>query len=273
MAAVYVREARPSPVTYDMRILITNDDGIRAEGLRYLVDVAKHFGEVKVVAPDRERSACAHAMTMRDPLRVNRVEWDGCEALEVNGFPVDCVNVGLTIFYPDGCDLVLSGINNGPNLGFDVTYSGTVAGAMEGTINGIRSIAVSMASFVTGAPFHFATGAKWLREHFLTLAELPQAPLTFLNINVPAVDYQEIRGHRVVPMGRRVYEDRVELRTDPWGRDYYWQGGVAALSGEQPGTDVVVAAEGFVSITPVTLDWTNHRHLELLSDRMAKAHA
>jgi 5'-nucleotidase len=256
-----------------MRILITNDDGIRAEGLRYLVDVAKHFGDVKVVAPDRERSACAHAMTMRDPLRVKQFEWDGVEALEVNGFPVDCVNVGLTVLYPEGCDLVLSGINNGPNMGFDVTYSGTVAGAMEGTINGIRSIAISMAGFAYGSPLHYNTGAKWLREHFLTLAELPQAPLTFLNINVPAVEYIELRGHRVVPMGQRVYQDRVESRTDPWGQTYYWQGGVAAMGSNQPGTDVGVVSEGFVSISPITLDWTNHNHLEVLSARMSKAHA
>ena len=259
---------------FGMRILITNDDGIRAPGLHHLVQVAREFGEVKIVAPDRERSACAHAMTMRDPLRAQRFEWEGCEALEVNGFPVDCVNVALTLFYPEGCDLVLSGINNGPNLGFDVTYSGTVAGAMEGTINGIRSIAISMASFVTGAPHHYGTGAQWLREHWPMLVEAPQAPLTFLNVNVPAVDYVEVRGHRVVPMGRRVYVDRVEQRDDPWGRPYYWQGGVAVLEpGDQPGTDVAAVSDGFVSITPVTLDWTNHGHLEALSRAMGKAHA
>jgi len=158
-------------------------------------------------------------------------------------------------------------------MGFDVTYSGTVAGAMEGTINGIRSIAISMAGFAYGSPLHYNTGAKWLREHFLTLAELPQAPLTFLNINVPAVEYIELRGHRVVPMGQRVYQDRVESRTDPWGQTYYWQGGVAAMGSNQPGTDVGVVSEGFVSISPITLDWTNHNHLEVLSARMSKAHA
>ena len=133
-----------------MKILVTNDDGIRAPGLRALVDAVKPFGEVKVVAPDRERSCCAHALTMRDPLRVAEFEWDGCEAFEVNGFPADCVNVALTLGFPDGCDLVLSGINNGPNLGFDITYSGTVGGAMEGTVNGIRSIALSVANLAGG---------------------------------------------------------------------------------------------------------------------------
>ncbi len=247
-----------------MRILITNDDGIRAPGLVALADVAKKFGEVKIVAPDRERSACAHAMTMRDPLRVNTFEWDGCEAYEVNGFPVDCVNVALTVGFPDGCDLVLSGINNGPNLGFDVTYSGTVAGAMEGTINGIRSISISMASFVSGAPLHYETGAQWLEENWEMLVNAPMKPLTFLNINVPAIDPTEIRGHRVARMGQRVYQDRVEMRSDPWGRPYYWQGGVVVVSPDQKGTDVAAVSEGFVSITPITLDWSDEELLQSL---------
>lgn len=256
-----------------MRILITNDDGIRAPGLAHLVEVAREFGEVKVVAPDRERSACAHAMTMREPLRVHPVPWDGCEAFEVSGFPVDCVNVGLTIGYPDGCDLVLSGFNSGPNLGFDVTYSGTVAGAMEGTINGIRSIALSIATFASDAPPHYKTGSRWLREHWDLLTGVDLPPLTFLNVNVPSRDFVELRGHRLVPMGRRVYCDRVEVRTDPWGRPYYWQGGVAVLSADQPGTDVEAISEGFVSITPVTLDWTDYTQIEALAHRFARAHA
>ena len=251
-----------------MRILITNDDGIRAPGLIPLVEVAKRFGEVVIVAPDRERSACSHAMTMRDPLRANEFEWDGCRALEVNGFPADCVNVALTLLYPDGCDLLLSGINNGPNLGFDVTYSGTAAGAMEGVINGIKSIAISMANFVTGAPLHYETGAEWLSERLSTLLELTWGPLTFLNINVPAVDTAELRGERVTPMGRRVYKDRVELRTDPWGRPYYWQGGVAIINGDQPGTDVDAVSQRFVSITPITLDWTSHAEILTLTAAM-----
>ena len=154
-----------------------------------------------------------------------------------------------------------------------MTYSGTVAGAMEGTINGIRSISLSMASFVGGAPLHYETGARWLEEHWSMLVDAPQAPLTFLNVNVPAVDYQELRGHKVVPMGRRVYLDRVELRTDPWGRPYYWQGGVAVLTSDQPGTDVHAVSEGFVSVTPITLDWTNYDHLRDLESRFSRAHA
>ncbi len=254
-----------------MRILITNDDGIHAPGLACLARVARQFGEVKIVAPDRERSACGHSMTMRDPLRVAPVEYDGLEAYHVNGVPVDCVNVGLTVAWPDGCDLVLSGINNGPNLGFDVTYSGTVAGAMEGAINGIPSISVSMALFVTGAPLHYDTGERWLTENWAKLMALPTKPLTFLNINVPAIEFVELRGNRVCGMGQRVYQDRVEYREDPWGRPYYWQGGVVVMEpGSQPGTDVEAVSQGFVSITPVSLDWTDHSHAAVLQASLAQ---
>ena len=245
-----------------MKILVTNDDGIRAPGLRALVDAIKPFGEVKVVAPDRERSCCAHALTMRDPLRVEQFEWEGCEAFEVNGFPADCVNVALTVGFPDGCDLVLSGINNGPNLGFDVTYSGTVAGAMEGTVNGIPSIAISVANLTASETLRYDVAARWLADHLERLLDTPPAPLTFLNVNVPNLPEIELRGHRVVGMGKRVYQDRVERREDPWGRTYYWQGGVAVLTPEDPDTDVAAVSEGSVSITPITLDWTNRAYLD-----------
>lgn len=254
-----------------MRILVTNDDGIRAPGLRALVDAIKPFGEIKVVAPDRERSCCAHALTMRDPLRVTEFEWDGCEAFEVNGFPADCVNVALSIGFPSGCDLVLSGINNGPNLGFDVTYSGTVGGAMEGTVNGIRSIAISVANLAAGETLRYDVAARWLAEHFEALVEAPQAPLTFLNVNVPNLPTVELRGHRVVGMGQRVYKDRVERREDPWGRTYYWQGGVAVLTDHDPATDVAAVSAGFVSVTPISLDWTNHGHIETISQSLKTA--
>jgi len=254
-----------------MRILITNDDGIRAPGLEALVRVAEKFGQVKIVAPDRERSACGHSMTMRDPLRATEFVWEGLEAWEVNGVPVDCVNVGLTVAWPDGCDLVLSGINNGPNLGFDITYSGTVAGAMEGAINGIRSISLSMALFVSGAPIHYETGSAWLEENWEMLVTAPQGKLSFLNVNVPSIAYPELRGHRITQMGQRVYQDRVEARSDPWGRIYYWQGGVVVMEPNQPGTDVQAVSEGFVSITPVSLDWTNYALMESLRES-TKAH-
>ena len=252
-----------------MRILVTNDDGIHAPGLKAVVAVAQEFGEVVVSAPDRERSACAHAMTLRDPLRVTEVPWDGITAYAVNGFPVDCVNVGLTLA-GDDIDLVLSGFNWGPNLGFDVTYSGTVAGAMEGTINGIRSISLSMATFMVESPAHFETGSRWLRENLRSLISVDLPDLTFLNVNVPAIEYTELRGERVVEMGRRVYKDRVERRDDPWGRPYYWQGGSVILQGHQPGTDVAAVREGFVSITPVSLNWTDHSSMQTIESSLKR---
>jgi len=256
-----------------MRILITNDDGLHAEGVLALAQAARQFGEVILCCPDRERSACGHAMTMRDPLRVKESTRDGLRALEVNGLPVDCVNVALTTQFPDGCDLVLSGFNHGPNMGFDVTYSGTVAGAMEGTINGIRSVSLSMAVFADGAPFHFETGTRWVTEnwHFLTTCPLPER--TFLNVNIPAIAYPELSGTEIVPLTSRVYEDRVEVRTDPWGRPYYWQGGVVIVNSRTPNTDVHTTSRGCVAVTPITLDWTNHTAIEGVRQALGTASA
>jgi len=254
-----------------VRILITNDDGIHAPGLRYLAETAAQFGEVKVVAPDQERSACGHSMTMRNPLRVVHANWGEIDTYHVNGVPVDCVNVGLTLAWPDGCDLVLSGINSGPNLGYDVTYSGPVAGAMEGAINGIRSIALSMAVLLHGAPTYFETGAEWLASRWDFLTGCSLAPETFLNVNVPAIPYDRLLGDRIVPMGGRIYEDRVEVRDDPWGRPYYWQGGVAVLDRAQPHTDLEAVVDGFVAITPLKLNWTDGDALAGLTGELAKA--
>lgn len=247
-----------------MRILVTNDDGIDAPGLCSLAEAAAKYGEVRIVAPDRERSACGHSMTMRDPLRVATVDWPGFKAYAVSGLPVDCVNVGIQVAWEGQCDLVLSGINAGPNLGFDVTYSGTAAAAMEAAINGVRGIAVSMAGFVSGAPIHFETGANWMGENLGALVTVPLGPLTFLNVNIPNVEPVEIRGMRVAPMGQRIYEERLEFREDPWGRPYYWQGGVQVLTSDQPGTDVAVVSQQFVSVTPVSVDWTSHAELDAL---------
>jgi len=244
-----------------MRILITNDDGIHAAGIRALAEVASQFGEVAVVAPDRERSACGHSMTMHDPLRIREQNWHFCKAFEVNGLPVDCVNVGLTVAFQDGCDLVLSGINHGGNLGYDITYSGTVGGAMEAAINGIKAVALSMALFVHDAPLHIETGKQWLLDNWRWLIGIEQTPGTFLNVNIPAIAYPEIQGVQVVPMGRRVYEDRVEERADPWGRRYFWQGGIVVMDKSVPGTDFNAVANGFVAVTPISLDWTHHESL------------
>lgn len=251
-----------------MRILITNDDGVRAPGILALARASTALGTVKIVAPDRERSACGHSMTLRDPLRIKQLQLEEFEAYEVNGVPVDCVNVGLTVAWPDGCDLVLSGINSGPNLGFDVTYSGTVAGAIEGVINGIRSLSFSMATFVDGAPLHFEAGQRWISDHLKMLVEVETPVGTLLNVNIPAIAFDEIQGYRWTAMGKRVYEDRVEERSDPWGRTYFWQGGVVVMRTDDPTTDVFAVSQGYVSITPVRIDWTDHA---FLADRLERS--
>ncbi|MCC6402557.1 MAG: 5'/3'-nucleotidase SurE [Fimbriimonadaceae bacterium] len=240
-----------------MRILVTNDDGAGAEGILVLAHAASVLGEVKVAAPDRERSACGHAMTLRDPLRVDPYPLEGFECITVNGYPVDCINVGLALLWPDGCDLVLSGINPGPNMGFDATYSGTVAGAMEGAINGIRSVAISMCPFAIGAPFHFETGRKWLEANWNWLLSLPNGQRTFYNVNLPAIEFEEVEGSLLTEMGRRVYEERVERREDPWGRPYFWQGGTLVAYNDVEGTDIMAVKDKFASVTPMSLDWTD----------------
>jgi 5'-nucleotidase len=257
-----------------MRILVTNDDGVHVQGIRTLAEAASRIGNVVICAPDREKSACGHAMTLRDPLRLRKVDVPGgFPAYEVTGLPVDCVNLALTEFFPDGCDLVLSGVNNGPNLGWDVTYSGTVGGALEGAINGIRSVAVSVASYVDGAPLHFETARRWLDENLDWLVECPLPKHAILNVNVPSIDWAEVRGTRITRKGMRVYEDRVERRSDPWGRPYFWQGGVVVVDSTQQGTDVQAVNEGFVSVTPILLDWTDHGALPDLEASLARVTA
>lgn len=252
-----------------MQILLTNDDGVRAEGILRLARVAAKRGRVVVCSPDRERSACSHAMTLRDPLRVRTYqEIEGVEAYEVDGFPVDCVNVALTEFFPNGCDLLISGINNGPNLGWDVTYSGTVGGALEGAVNGLPSIAVSIAQYVHDSPLHYETAERWLDENLERLLQLPMPKHSLLNVNVPNIDYPEIRGEKITRMGQRIYEDRVERRDDPWGKPYYWQGGAIVMDTGIQDTDVHAVNEGYVSITPIRLDWTAHDLLKPLSDAL-----
>ena len=248
-----------------MKILITNDDGIAGVGLRCLIAAALPLGEVTIYAPDRERSACAHGMTMREPLRVLEATGLGCPAFAVSGLPADCVNLGLELGMTEGCDLVLSGVNAGPNLGFDTTYSGTVAGAMEGCAYGVPSVAISLAAFTVDWPLHWETAEQWLLDNLGALAAVRLRPRTFLNVNVPSVPLGDIRGTCIAPLATRIYEEKIEFRADPWGRPYYWQGGTSVTPERQPGTDVEAVRENLVAITPVTLDWTSHAEMESLA--------
>ncbi|NLC55459.1 MAG: 5'/3'-nucleotidase SurE [Armatimonadetes bacterium] len=238
-----------------MRFLLTNDDGVQAEGLLVLAKALRSMGEVQIVAPDRPRSASGHSITLHKPLRVTRVRLaDGSTALASNGTPSDCVALALRSLLDERPDLVVSGINRGPNLGMDLTYSGTVSAAMEGAILGVPAFAISVASYAEDAPFEPAARfARRLASEIL-LHGIP--PQSLLNVNVPAVPEEAIAGIQVTRVGRRHYPETVVKRTDPFGRAYYWLGGDPPEDVLEEGTDVKAIAENYIAITPVHLDLT-----------------
>lgn len=247
-----------------MRILITNDDGIHDPGLAALHSALQTLGDVIAIAPDRPRSACSHAVTLHKPLRLARMELpDGREVFASNGTPSDCVALGCSEHVGGLPDLVVSGINTGPNLGWDLTYSGTVAAAMEGAICGLPSIAISIAS-PPATDFRVAAAfARYLSEVVLEHG-LPED--SFLNVNVPAVSPEEIAGVAVTRQGRLMYESRIERRTDPRGGRYYWFSGDRVTHARQPGSDIDAVGENKISVTPIHLDLTDHD----LRERLAK---
>jgi 5'-nucleotidase len=232
-----------------MKILVTNDDGYLAPGLLVLKQAMEKIGEVTVVAPDQNWSAGGHVKTLHKPLRLTKVALtDGSTAYASSGAPSDCValvNLGAINFKPD---LIVSGINPFPNLGHDVTYSGTVTAAMEGAMGGVPSIAVSVeasTAYEQAASF-VAKLAPIVIQH-----DLPRDML--LNVNVPA---GEIKGVQITRMGTRVYHDELDARVDPRGVPYYWIGGQAPSGIPDDGTDIGALHNGFISITPIQLDMT-----------------
>lgn len=247
-----------------INILLTNDDGIYADGLIALKAALQCLGNVHVVAPDRPRSASGHSITLHKPLRVNKVRLpDGSSGFSTSGTPSDCVSLGVLDIVGAPVDLVLSGINRGPNMGWDITYSGTVSAAMEAVIAGIPAIAVSVASYRDDISFEYAARfAAYLSEMLLN-RKLP--PDTLLNVNVPNLPVEQIEGVEVTRQGRRRYSGKVDKRKDPTGRAYYWLGGDEAIDGLDDGTDVKAIADGKVSVTPVHLDLTGYPALEQLS--------
>lgn len=250
-----------------MRILITNDDGVHAEGLFALKQCLAEIAEVTVVAPDRPRSACGHSITLHKPLRVHGARLaDGSAAWCSNGTPSDCVTLAVLDLMKDAPpDLIFSGINQGPNLGWDLTYSGTVSAAMEGVIAGVPSVAISVAwrfrrvveeEEAPLPPLDFSHAAAYGRELALYLAENPLPDHTLLNVNVPHV---KPAGVRVTRQGVRRYPGKLDRRTDPMGKTYYWLGGDDPVDLHEEGTDVAAIADGFISVTPIQLDLTDHR--------------
>jgi 5'-nucleotidase len=236
-------------------LLVTNDDGVHASGLAALARALDELGDVYVLAPEREQSACGHSLTLHRPLRVERL---GERRFSVNGTPSDCVNLGVLGFLPERPALVVAGINHGSNLGDDVTYSGTVSAAMEGTLLGVSSIAVSLAN---GGDLDGAAAIARLLAMRALVTGLP--PKTLLNVNVPA---GVPRGIRLTRLGHRVYSGKIVEQTDPRGRAHYWIGAGEPEWGELAGTDMGAIHESDVSITPLHLDLTDHRALEQLVD-------
>jgi len=246
-------------------ILLTNDDGISAEGLRVLAGHLTAVAHVFIVAPERERSAIGHGITMHKPLRVTETEvGENLVGLAVNGTPADCVKLALDALVPRPPDLVISGINRGENLGTDVLYSGTVSGAIEGCINGFTSLAVSLAG--EGEP-DFRPAASFIVSLCRELPNLGLPPGTLLNINIPNVPPEEIAGVAFTRLGRRRYINTVERRYDPRGRVYFWLGGEAQDLDPEPETDIGAVQARYISITPIHLDLTDHRFLEHLRRR------
>jgi 5'-nucleotidase len=236
-------------------ILVTNDDGVHAPGLAALAEALDELGEVWVVAPEREQSACGHALTLHRPLRSH--QW-GKQRFAVNGTPSDCVNLAVLGFLPERPALVASGVNHGSNLGDDVTYSGTVSAAMEGTLLGVPSMAVSL---VDDGDFAVAARVARLVAMRVLVEGLP--PKTLLNVNVPR---DAPRGIRFTRLGHRVYTGKVVEQADPRGRAHYWLGGGPPEWEALEGTDMGAVHEGFVAITPLHLDLTNHRALAVMND-------
>lgn len=231
-------------------LLLTNDDGVRATGLAALASALDELGAVYVVAPEREQSTCGHALTLHRPLRAERL---ADRRFAVNGTPSDCVNLGVLGLLPERPVLIVSGINHGSNLGDDVTYSGTVSAAMEGTLLGVPSIAVSL---VEGGDFAVAASVARLIATRTLVTGLP--PKTLLNVNVPA---GVPRGIETTRLGHRVYLDKIVEQTDPRGRTHYWIGAGEPRWEALEGTDMGAVHEGHVSVTPLHLDLTNHRVL------------
>ncbi|MSR36481.1 MAG: 5'/3'-nucleotidase SurE [Gemmatimonadetes bacterium] len=240
-----------------LRVLVTNDDGYAATGIKVLAAAARALGEVTIVAPDREQSATSHSLTLHHPLRA-RPAPDG--GWMVDGTPTDCVTLAVNALLPHRPDVVLSGINHGPNMGEDVLYSGTVSAAMEATVLGIPAIAFSY----SGDPL--ANIEAWegpVRRLLLSILDQGSFPEdTLLSVNLPAIAPDQVRGVRVTSLGRRRYSDSITRALDPSGREYFWIGGGVSQWSGNPDSDFRAVEAAMISVTPLHLDLTNYGLLE-----------
>jgi 5'/3'-nucleotidase len=244
-------------------ILLTNDDGVDAPGLLALQQTLAPLGSTQIIAPQRNWSAAGHTKTMHKPLRIQRTELrDGASAYACSGTPSDCVAVALLGFLEERPALIVSGINPTSNVGHDITYSGTIAAAMEGAIGGVPSFAISL-DIGEASNSDFSVAADFAVELARKVMKVGLPPDTFLNVNVPGTKKEDIRGVRITRSGKRIYRDQLIERVDPRGGKYYWIGGEAPTGeAEIEGTDVWALANRFISITPIHMDMTS---LELMS--------
>lgn len=249
-----------------MHILVTNDDGVQAPGILALAQAMRQIGQVTVFAPDRNWSASGHVKTLERPLRVHETLLaDGTAAFMSDGAPSDCVALPL-LGFTEKIDLVVSGINPNSNIGHDVTYSGTVTAAMEAVIAGVPGIAFSLAS--QDKPLGVTTDYGPAGQVAALVAKkvleegLPEGVV--LNVNIPYLSFEAMHGVLVTRQGLRVYRDALDRRVDPRGRPYYWIGGEAPTGVDEEGTDVGALLAGYISITPLQLDLTHYKALDML---------
>src|SRR6266568_4932233 len=242
-----------------MNILISNDDGILARGLAVLGEVCAALAQVTVVAPDREQSGTSHSLTLHRPLHATRRP-DG--AFQVDGTPTDCVLLAIDMLMPQKPDFVISGINHGQNMGEDVFYSGTVAAAMEGLVAGIPSIAVSYAGGDLDVLETHKDGLRSLLKRIVEVKDFPKE--TLLNINLPALPGDQVKGVKVTHLGSRVFSEEIALMKDPWGKEIYWIGGGRITWSGDADSDFRATSDGYISVTPLHMDMTNYDLIEVV---------
>lgn len=246
-----------------MKILVSNDDGVYAQGLITLVDALKEIAEVLVMSPERNRSGASNSLTLDRPLRVTRLP-NGF--LSLDGTPTDCVHLALTGLVPEKFDMIVAGINAGSNLGDDILYSGTVAAAIEGRFLGVPAMAVSLAGRTASTTFHhYETAARIAKSLALKLSVDPLPAHTILNVNVPDLPFAEIRGIEVTRLGARHIAESLLKASDPLGAPVYWIGPAGAEADAGPGTDFHAVNSGRASITPLQLDMTHYKVFDQLS--------
>ncbi len=253
------------------RILVTNDDGIHATGIKILESIARELSDdVWVIAPETEQSGAGHSLSLHEPLRIRHIDE---RHMAVRGTPTDCVLLALKNIIDDKpVDLILSGVNRGCNIAEDVTYSGTIAAAMEGTLLEIPSIALSQYTQLDHDP-HWDVPKAYAADIIKKLFDIGWPEHNLININFPRIPAEEVKGTKLCPMGTRKIGEKLVKRQDPKGRDYYWIGGPGASPSEQPGADDRQLAKGHITITPICMDLTNYRTLEDLREHFEEESA